>query len=514
MIACSNVANLMIARGSARATEMAVRISLGAGRGRLIQQMLIESGQIAAAACALGLLFGGLAAPFLVARLGPKEFPAWLDVGPDLRETTFTAALGLLTVLLFGVLPALRACSVSPDATLRVGGGHGTFRTGSLRWVLAAQVGFSVTVLFLSGLLLLSFRKLIHVDLGFRPDHVILFDVDSRDPGGHLPNNGTELLDHLRQIPAVQAASISRQRPMGGAMAWILTPIIRLPGRAAETVRPREVPVSAGFFHAMQIRWIAGRDFLSEEIAGNSRSVIVNQAFVDTFFAGQNPLGRRFDKLSDDPDPVPQEIAGVVGNARYNNLREPEEPSIYTPLRGFGAATLNVRTGPDAAGQIAWLREEIEDFAPGLQVRGSILLTSQIHNTLLSERLLALLGGFFSAVALLLAAVGLYGVVNYATIRRTREIGIRIALGARRGGVVRLIVSGALSMIVAGIAVGIAGGMGLARYLESQLFEVKPTDFWSLAVPLGCMVLSAAAAVLPPAMRAAGADPLIALRYE
>ncbi|HEV2690905.1 MAG TPA: ABC transporter permease [Bryobacteraceae bacterium] len=514
LIACSNVANLMIARASARGAEMALRISLGAGRSRLIQQMLIESGQLAAAACLLALLLAVFIAPSIVVRLGPTEFPAWLDVAPDYRTLAFAAALSVLTVVLFGVIPAFRASAVSPGVMLKAAGTQHSGRIGSLRWMLAAQVGFSVAVLFLSGLLLLSFRKLITVDLGFARDNVVLFDLAPRHPEVRQHISSAELLEHLRRLPGVQGASLSQQRPMGGDMVWIMTPIIRLPGRANEIIRPREVPVSAGFFAAMQIRWVAGRDFLPEEIANNSSSVIVNQAFVDKFLPGQNPIGQQFAKLSDDPEPTPQQIVGVVANVRYNNLRESEGPQIYTPLRNVSGATLNIRTGSSAASQIPQLRKETEAAAPALTVRSTILLASQIDNTLIRERLLALLSGFFSVVALLLAGVGLYGVINYAAVRRTREIGIRIALGARRAAVVRLIVSDTSIPVAAGIVLGIAGGIGLARYLASQLFGVKPADFWSLAAPLTCILIAAIAAVFPPAFRAAGADPLIALRHE
>ena len=514
LVACSNVANLMIARASARAAEMALRFSLGASRSRLIQQLFVESLQLAAAACALGLLFAALVVPSIVAHLGPTEFPAWLDIGPGWRILAFAIALSLLAALLFGVVPALRASSVSPSTALKAGSAGNLGRIGSLRWMLAAQVGFSVAVLFLSGLLLLSFRRLIAVDLGFARDNVVLFDLAPRAREGRPPDPGAKLLEYLRHLPAVQGASLSRQRPIGGAWVWIMTPIIRLPSRANETVRPSESPVSEGFFRAMQIRWIAGRDFLPEEISAHSPAVIVNQAFVDKFYPAQNPIGQTFDKLADDPEPIPQRIVGVVANIRYNNLREGEGPSIYTPLHEAAGATLNIRTASNAASLIPWLRKEVETAAPALTVRGSILLASQIDNTLIAERLLALLAGFFSVVALLLVAVGLYGVVNYAAVRRTREIGIRIALGSSRRAVVRLIVSGATTPVIAGIAVGIAAGLGLARYLAAQLFGVQPADFWSLAAPVACILIAAVAAVLPPAIRAASADPLVALRYE
>ena len=514
LVACSNVANLMIARASARSAEMALRISLGAARSRLIQQMLVESAQVAAAAGALGLLFAALAAPPMVAHLGTTEFPAWLDVGLGARALTFAGLLSLLTVLLFGVAPALRASSLSPGAALNAGGTQIAGRTGSLRWILAAQVGFSVAVLFLSGLLLVSFRNLIAVDLGFARDNVVLFDLRPRDPESHGADSGATLLEHIRQLPAVESASLSQQRPMGGAMVWIMQPFVRFPGRARETLRPVEVPVSQGFFSAMRIRWMAGRDFLPEEIAQNSPAVIVNQAFVDKFLPGQSPIGQRFVKLGDDPEPILQQIVGVAANTRFNNLREMEGLAIFTPLRDAAGATLNIRTASPPATLIPWLRKEIETSAPALRVTGTILLADQIDNTMIGERLLALLAGFFSVVALLLAAVGLYGVVNYAAVRRTREIGIRIALGARRASVVRLIVSGAATPVIAGIALGIAGGLGLARYLAAQLFGVKPAELWSIAAPVACLLIAALAAVLPPAVRAAGADPLAALRHE
>jgi len=297
-------------------------------------------------------------------------------------------------------------------------------------------------------------------------------------------------------------------------MAWIMTPFIRLPGRPVEVIRPREIPISDGFFEAMQIRWIAGRDFRPEKIANNSGLVIVNQAFVDKFFPGRDPIGQTFDKINDDPTPVRQQIVGVAGNVRYNNLRESERPSIYTPLRNIAGGTVNIHTNSRIESLIPWLRKEIEMASPELRVSGNILLSSQIDNTLMSERLLALLAGFFSIVSLVLAAVGLYGVINYSVVRRTREIGIRIALGARRASVVGQVVSDTSVPLLVGIAAGIAGGLGMARYLATQLFGVTPTDFWSLAVPIVSILISAMAAVLPQAVRAASTDPLIALRHE
>jgi predicted permease len=514
LLACSNVATLVLARASARDTEMALRISLGAGRSRLIRQMLIESGQVAAAACIIAIGFAALTAPALVARLGSSEFPAWLDVGPHAATLAFAAGLSLITGMLFGILPALRASAASPETALKAGGVQHSGHAGPLRWMLAAEIGFSVTVLFLSGLLLLSFRRLTSVDLGFASANVVLFDLLSRQPENPRPNSASDLLAFVRQFPGVEAASISLQRPMGGDMTWIQIPIIRLPGKPNEAVHPREISVPSGFFRTMRIRWIAGRDFSPQEIGGNSPSAIVNQAFVDRFFPGQDPIGREFEKIGDDPEPVRHQIVGVVGNARWNNLREQDDPSFYTPLRDTVIVTLNTRTRSPASSLIPALHKQIANAVPDFAVRSSILLRDQIDNTMIRERLLALLAGFFSVLALLLSAIGLYGVINYATLHRTREIGIRIALGARRETVVGLILSDTAAFVLLGIGIGIAGGLGLGRYLASQLFAVKPTDFWSLAAPVACTLLVAVVAVLPPALRAANADPLIALKYE
>lgn len=514
LIACSNIANLMVARSSARVTEMAVRVSLGAGRARLVRQMMIEAVELALAAWLPAVLFAALAVPVLIAHLGPSEFPASLPVVPGMITATFALGLSLATALSFGLGPALRASSISPDVVLRAGEGRHTGRVRSLGWILAAQIAFSVAVLFVSGLLLLSFVRLITVKLGFSPDHVILFDLAPRGDMQPRPGTAAELLQRVRSFPGVQAASLSGQRPMGGDMVWIGTPIIRFPGRVSELIRPTDVPVSGGFFEAMKIPFIAGRDFLPVEMTANSTAVIVNQAFADTFLRERDPVGQVFSAMRDDGSLARRQIVGVVGNIRYNNLREADRAAMYTPLGDAAGATLNVRTASESAEGISRLRTEIESAAPDLTVRSTILLTTQIGDTLIRERLLALLAGFFSIVILLLTGVGIYGVIRFATVRRTREMGIRTALGLRPAGIMRLILSDTSIPVMLGMVSGTAGGVALARYVASQLFDVRPTDLLSLAAPLACMLVVALAAVLPPALSAARADPLVALRHE
>ncbi|HYL75027.1 MAG TPA: ABC transporter permease [Bryobacteraceae bacterium] len=514
LIACSNVANLQTARAAAREREMAMRLSIGAGRMRLIQQLLIESSLLAAAACILGLAFASWAAPPIVNLLSPSSYPAYLDLRIDWRMLAFLALLGIATTVLFGLIPALRASAVSPHEALKAGSGKQSGRIGILRPLLAAQVGFSFMVLFVGGLLLLSFQRLTSVDLGFSKDRVVLVDIQAKDLAGEKARIAAlQLLDHVRQLPNVEAASLSAQGLIGGNFAWVMTPAIRFAGREPEAVKPRYLAVSPGFFQAMQIRFLDGRDLAARDTEPASTAVVVNQTFARTYFPGENILGKRFEKFGDDPKPVAQEVVGVIRDAKFNNLREAAAPTVYEPLRRL-SATLEVRTSGDPLSAISSLRDDIQRFNAALHVAGVTLQSTQIENTLLRERLLALLSGFFALVAVVLAAVGLYGVLSYSVVRRTKEIGIRVALGARQARVVRLVISDILLIIGAGIAAGMAGGLALARYVASLLFEVKPSDFWSLALPLACLLLVSTLAALAPAVRAARVDPMVALRYE
>jgi putative ABC transport system permease protein len=514
LIAGSNVANLFLARTAAREHEMALRLSIGAGRGRLIQQVIVESALVAAAACLLGLIFAAGAAPAIVGMLAPADDPVQLNLGVGWRVMAVAATLTLLTTALFGLAPALRASAVAPMTTLQAGGSRSGARAGLMRPFVAIQVAFGLVVMFVGSLLILSFARLSSVNPGFAASNVLLFDVEPVQPMDPKQQRTAllQVLDRLRGIPGVQAASSAEFNVLG--RAWTYN--TRVPGTQFDTIEATMAPVTPGFFETMRIPVLAGRAFLPSEMgAGNAMAIVVNDAFARRYFGGVPAVGRRFEGRfgTEDDSAGHYEVVGVVADTRYD-LRKPAAPTIYILLRPRSLGTLHVRVSGDAAAIAARLRGEVRAGSPLLRVTSASSQSAAVERTLLRERLLALLSGFFAVVGLALAAVGLYGVVSYSVTQRTREIGIRVALGARQRGVVRSVLAEAGRTALLGAGVGLAGGLYLSRFVEALLFEVTPLDFWSVVLPLGTLLLTALLAAALPALRAARVDPVVALRYE
>jgi putative ABC transport system permease protein len=513
LIAGSNVANLFLARTAAREHEMALRLSIGAGRGRLIQQVLIESALVAAAACLLGLVFARASAPAVVAMLAPAADPVQLDLRLDWRIAVVAAGLTVLTTALFGLAPALRASRIAPMTALKTGGGRSGTRTSGMRPFVAIQVGFGLVVMFVGTLLVLSFAKLSSVDPGFAAANVLLVAMETVERVEPAPQRAAllEVLDRLRHVPGVEAVSSAEFNVLG--RAWTNNP--RLPGRVRETIETTMAPVTPGFFETMRIRLLAGRTFVPGDMGvDNAPAIVVNETFARRYFVGAPAVGRFVEgRLGGNRSADRYEVLGVVADTKYD-LRRTPAPIIYVLLRPATIGTLHVRVRGDGVMLAARLREEIRAANPLFRVTSVTSQSAVVAQTLIRERLLALLAGFFAVVGLVLAAVGLYGVLSYSVMQRTREIGIRVALGARRRGVVRAVLSETCATAVTGAGAGLAGGLYLSRFVESLLFEVTPLNAWSLALPLATLLLTSVVAAALPALRATRVDPVVALRYE
>jgi putative ABC transport system permease protein len=528
LLACSNLANLMLARAAAREREMALRLSIGAGRARLIQQMLVEAGAIAVVAAAVGAAFARIAAPAIVALLSPWDMPAYLDVRFDGRALAFAAAIGAVATIAFGLMPALRASSVSPlDALKATGGRYGT-RAKLLRPLVATQVAVSLAVLFLGGLLLTSFARLSHVNAGFVAEGVTLVDLAPANPSDRRDAREAmlALISEIRSVPHVAAAGLSRWALFSGA-GW--NSPVRVNGHRLTDVEAWLLEVTPGFMETMRIRLLAGRDLSRGDLTAANAPVLVNETFARLFLPGSSPLGRQFarpDRASrDSPEQqVLHEVVGVVADAKYNDLRETTPPTIYLPLRPppTGGDDLMMRAGgtlairSDAASEslTSAVRAAAARVTPPMKVGGVTLQSTLVTNTMLRERLLALLSGFFALVSLALAAVGLYGVLSYSVVQQTREIGIRMALGAPRRTVVRQVVAGVVGYVALGTIFGLAAGLWLSRFVTWLLYESRPSDPSSILLPLALLLLVAIVASALPARRAATVDPIVALRDE
>lgn len=510
LIAGSNVANLFLARAAAREHEMSLRLSIGASRGRLIQQVLIEGALVATAACVLGVLFARAAAPSVVAMLASFDDPVQLDLRADWTLVAFAIALTLLATALFGIAPGLRASSVEPLTVLKTGGERAAPRSNMLRPFVALQVAFSLVVLFVGGLLVLSFARLSHVNPGFAASDVLLFSVETvqRIEPNQQRAALLQALDRLRGVPGVQAASSAEFNVLG--RAW--THYVRIPGTQYQTIEATMSPVTPGFFETMRMPLLAGRVFVERDLAERSTAIVVNETFAKRYFGGAPAIGRTLEARFADVGGG-HEVVGVVADARYD-LREPPAPTIYIPLRLGALGTIHVRGSGDLTALASRLRDEIRAASPVFRVTSVRPQSAAVDQTMLRERLLALLSGFFALTGLVLVILGLYGVLSYSVVQRTREIGIRVALGARQVGVVRAVMAGTGAAVLLGAAGGLAGALYLSRFVESLLFEVTPLDFWSLALPLGMLLLAAALAAMLPALRVARVDPVIALRYE
>jgi len=516
LVACANVGNLLTAQATARAREMALRVSIGAGRGRLIQMVFVESALLAVTASALGTLLAWWSAPFVVSMLAPADDPVRLILDADWRAAGFGVVLTAAVTFLFGLAPALRASSIKPINALK-GGEDPHSRRRLMNSLVAAQTAFCVLVLFVAGLFVTTFERLENRPLGFSPKGVLLLETDFSRKQPLVVQ--MQVAERLRQVPGVEAVGLASWGLLTGN-GW--TGSVRVPGRAIEVRSPYFLGVSPGFFETMRIGLLGGRDFRpgdgAPHLEGRNQLVggvgIVNEAFARTYFDGQNPVGRFADVRQGKDVSARMEIVGYVRDAIYRTLREPFQPTVYVPRAEEDGGTFVVRTSGDPLPLAPMLRREISQARSDFHVRSLGPQSDFVRRQMIRERLLATLSMFFAIVALALAAIGLYGVLNYSVVQQRREIGIRLALGARSAHIVRGVTGGIFGMVFLGLAIGLAGGLESVRFVDTLLFGVKMTDLGVVAAPILTLLAAAVLAALPPVIRAVRIDPARTLRSE
>ena len=543
LIACANVANLLLARAAARRKEIAVRLAVGAGRGRLMTQMLTESVLLGVLGGLAGLGFAWLGVSTLL-RFFPREaFPLDLHLSPDVRVLGFAFALSVLTGLVFGFAPALRASRPDVSAALKAGAGASdggrTSRWDLHRSLVSLQVALSLLLLAGAALFVRTLVNLRAVDLGLRAER-LLFLSNNINQLGYQPQRermfDERLRDEVLRLPGVLSASLSAISPLGQSR-W--NSDVQVEGYRW---RPDERPyldlnlVAPRYFETTGIPIVLGRDFQDSDnapalperattvpgpdedtnVPGPPRVVIVNEAFARKFFPGQSALGKRLcmgDKWK--PDRT-AEIVGVARDAQYFDPRKPVEPMIYQPRyrEQAGYSELSVRTSGEPTPLVETIRQKVRGIDAAVSIVEWRTMEENVDRAFVTERTVATLGGFFGIVALLLAAIGLYGVMAQAVTRRTREIGIRVALGAEARRVMAMVLRDALWMVAVGAVAGIPASLLLTRLAESLLFGVKPNDPLTLVAAATLLVAVTAVAAFLPARRATRVDPMIALRDE
>ncbi|MBN9663730.1 MAG: ABC transporter permease [Acidobacteria bacterium] len=517
LIACANVANLLTAQATARAREMALRVSIGAGRARLLQLVLMESALLAIFASAIGGLFAAWSAPFVVSMINPPDNPARLVLPADWRVLGFGVALALAVTVLFGLAPALRASSVKPASALK-GGEDPHSKRRLMHALVAAQVAFCFLVHFVAGMFVSSFDRLTNQPVGFSPERIVLLDTQAKkeQPQG----TWDQALEKLRSVAGVESAALAGWPLMSGN-AW--TSPVWANGHTPDREQPVYfLGVSPGWVAAMKIPLLSGREFRLNE--SNPDFAIVNEAFARRYFNGQDPVGRTLETSGAKDKHSIAQIVGLVRDARYGELREAVRPTVYVPFsskddkgatKGTDWGVFIVRTTSKDPLQLAsLLRREVSNGRPELRVSDISTQEALIRSKTLRERMLATLSMFFAAVALLLACVGLYGVLDYSVIQRQREIGIRLALGARSNDIMRRVTTEVFSMLIFGAFIGLALGIASERYVETLLFQVKALQFSVLLWPLVTILGASALAALPPVLRALHIDPASMLRSE
>ena len=521
LIACANVANLLIARGFARQREIAVRLSLGASRGQLVRQLLTESLVLSFAGGAAGLLVAVGLTRALIA-LVPSEAgqPLLIDAEPDARILAFTFVLTLVTGVVFGLLPALRASRPDPWTTLKDTVGAIAGAGGSLflrKGLVAVQVALSFLLLFGAGLFVRSLQNLKTTDTGVVLDNLVTFQLSPELSGYSRERTMAfyrELLDRLRVAPGVKSAGMTAVSILSGDEWDSSMSVEGYKARDGEDMQAFMNALSPGYFATMGIPFLEGRDFTLLDAKPEETVAIVNRRFAEHFFPGQSAVGRRLGWGVGPQTKLTIEIVGVVENSLYEGPRQGVRRQVFVPSWGGTGGTFYVRVQTGSAAAYTMVRNIVKRLDGSMPVYTMKTLEGQLDETLLTDRLIALLSAGFGLLATVLASIGLYGVMAFVVARRRKELGIRLALGADPGGVIWLVMREVLILLTIGLAVGIPSAIALARFVSSQLYGIQPNDPWIAIGTVVLLALVSAAAGLIPAHRASRINPIMALRYE
>jgi predicted permease len=514
LLVCANVANLLLSRAASRQKELSVRLSLGATRARLIRQLLTESLLLAFAGGGLGILVGYWGRQLLP---GPAtQMPA-----VDWRIVAFLLGVTVLAGVIFGLAPALRGAGMNVNAALKENG-RSVIATRSVlgKSLLVAQVAISLVLLVGAGLFLRTLHNLRQVDVGFNPRNLVLFRVSpqlNRYDETRMAQLYTQMFERIGAVPGVKGVTMSLPALLSGS---VNSTDIYVQGRVYPTggerldVEMYRLVVGPDFFKVMEIPLLSGRTFTAHDTDTSSKVVIINDAAARKFFPGENPLGRRVGNSLEKTSEF--EIVGLVRDVRYNSVREPAPPTMYVPYRQarLGNAVFEVRAGDHAAASVGAVREAIRQIDPNLPLMDVSTQLEQIERRFAQEKVFAQAYTLFGAIALLIASVGLFGLMSYSVARRTNEIGIRMALGAQRHDVLTMVMRESMLLVVAGVVIGIAAAAAASRLVGTLLFGLPATDLPTVGAAILVMIVVSALAGYLPARRAAHVDPMVALRYE
>jgi len=536
LIACANIANLLLARATGRQKEIAVRLAMGATRGRIVGQLLIETLSLSALGGILGLALAFWADKALMAVYLPSDSNALnISAVPDFRILLFTLAVSVVTGVIFGLAPALQSTRPDVGRTLKdqagavVGGGHGRLRNV----LVVTQVALSLLLLIGAGLFLRSLKNLSNLGTGFPAERLVGFNIDP-SLNGYTPQqlNGfyQQLTDSLGAIPGVKSVAVASMRIMENN-EWDsgLTAEGYSPTKADDHPQAYMNQIGPGYFATLGVPIVAGRDFrltdnhvikradATDDFDTTPTTVIINEKFAQRFFAGHNPVGMHLGFGTDPGTHTDMEIIGVVKDIKYTNLRDEIPIQAYVPYMNspyLGGMTIYVRTAGEANQLMSSVRARMRELDANVPIYKMRTMEEQISNSLATERMIASLSTVFGFVATVLAIIGLYGVMSYSVAQRTREIGIRMALGAEQGKVIGMVMREVVTLIAIGIGVGVPAALVLTRVVKSQLYGLEAHDPWTLGLATGLLAMVACAAGYLPALRASRVDPMKALRYE